>query len=151
MSKISTIYDALNALVAAELTDYARIPNPYLPADAANLVNEKGYGIAIGPGVNTDGTFCSASIDRVFNLVLIYQINAFEGDALGRANSEKALMENQFSMINIFEKDPSINVDGDNVKYLSDSGIGFLSTENNTARFFALETSFNAAYIEQLT
>ena len=152
MSNISDIYDGFHTSISALLTNYTRLPNPYDPNLNFNLSIEKGYGVGFSGAVNTERNLsCRLSVSRTFNIVLINQINAFDSNAVGLGVIEKSLFEDQFIIIKNLEKDTTINETLNTVKYTGDGGIEFIQqADNASARYYLLESTFEAEYFENL-
>ena len=63
MSKISTIYDALESLIETTLTTYTKITNAYDPENNNELQFEKAYGIAFDSAEKAVARFLLISSD----------------------------------------------------------------------------------------
>lgn len=150
MSKVSDIYNALNTLVSTTLTSYKKLPNPYVASENANVILNKGYGIAIGAGTNTERLLgCKLSIARDFGVVLTKQIAKTDHDVAGRATQEKAIFEDQYLIIKALEENPSLSGTAAKAYFVGDGGLEVLDLE--TGRYFVLATQFNVEYLETLT
>lgn len=150
MSKITDIYDAWVTLVTAELPDYRRLPNPYEASANANVILNKGYGIVAGAGSNTERKLgCKLSIARDFGIILTKQIAKTDHDTSGRANQEKALFEDQYTLIKALEMDPELSGTAAKAFFVGDGGLEILELE--TGRYFVLASQFNVEYFETLT
>jgi hypothetical protein len=150
MSKITDIYNAWVALITAELPSYRRLPNPYAADANANVILNKGFGIAVGGGTNTERNLgCKLSISRDFGIILTKQIAKTDHDTSGRADQEKALFEDQYALIKAVEQDPDLGGTAAKAYYVSDGGLEILDLE--TGRYFVLATQFNVEYFETLT
>lgn len=150
MSQISSIYDAWETVIEANLTAYTKIRDPYEPDANPEVLLRKGYGIAIGDGLNSERLLsCKLSVERTFNIILVNTITATPNNKAAMATLEKNLMEDQFTLINAVEKDAGLNGTVRNVAYQADSGIDFL--EGDSSRHLLLETQFVVEYFEDLT
>lgn len=154
MSLISTAYAALISRIESVLNTvsggYKRIPNPYAPLENTELVLRKGYGLAILAGENTNRQVnCMVSIGRTIEVVLTRLYTGKEEDAPGKAALEQLLLEDQHLLINDFEQDISINGSTMYTRYVSDSGIEFVS--GDSGRFLMLKTQFALEYMENFT
>ncbi len=148
-SKVTTIYDNLGTLVAAQLSTYTRIPNPYLVTHNNQLLLTKGYGIAIGPGQYVPlYTGCKTGRSRQFELILINQMAPTDHDITGRENAEKALVEDFLAVELAIESDNTLSGQCIKVDYQDDSGIEFLA--NDKLRFVKLNATFLVTYQENL-
>lgn len=151
MSLISTGFDALVARIEsvldASINGYSRIPNPYNIEDNTELKLRKGYGVAMLAAENTNRQVnCKFSVSRNMEVVLTRLYTGKEEDAPGKSALEKLLLEDQYAIINDLEQDISINGSTMYTRYVSDSGIEFVS--GVTGRFFMLKTQFSLEYLE---
>lgn len=150
MSKISEIYVALESAIESIIPDYKKIPNPYDASGTANVILRQGYGISAGPALNTERLLgCEMSIARDFGVVLTKQIAKTDHDADGRTSQEKALFEDQYSLIKYIEKNPSLSGTAAKIGFVGDNGIEILDLESG--RYFVLASQFNVEYFENLT
>lgn len=150
MSKITDVFNAYISKIEATLPTYARIANPYERSRNANIILRKGFGVGIGPAVNSDRlTGCQTSFARTFYVVLINQIIAKENDADGLSDNELLLMEDAFSLAKAVELDQTFNGVAATSKILGDSGIEFLSNDKGV-KFFLTELEFETEYFDNL-
>lgn len=151
MSIITDAYDAMLSRVETVLDtanqDYFRLPNPYKPEENNDQFLKKGYGIAIQGAANTNRFVnCKFSIGRTMQVILTRQYFAREDDAASKATTEKALFEDQYSLINDFEQDISINGQTMYTRYVTDGGIEYV--QSGTDKFLMLRTDFLLEYVE---
>jgi hypothetical protein len=154
MSLISLGYDALIARVetvlSTTLNGYQRIPNAYNVEDNAEPILRKGYGVALLAAENSQRLVnCKFSVSRTMEIVLTRLYTGKVEDAPGKGSLEKLLFEDQYAIINDLEQDISINGSSMYTRYVSDSGIEFVS--GGTGRFFMLKTQFSLEYLETFT
>lgn len=154
MSLISTAYAALLTRIETVLGTvaggYKRIPNPYEVPDNSEQELRKGYGLALLTGENTNRQVnCKVSINRNIEVILTRLYTGKIEDAPGKAALEQLLLEDQHKLINDFEQDVSINGSTMYTRYVSDSGIEFVS--GVSGRFFMLKTQFSLEYMEDFT
>lgn len=154
MSLISTGFDALVARIESVLSTsangYQRIPNPYNVDDNAEPVLRKGYGVALLSAENTNRNVSAKfSVSRNMEVVLTRLYTGKVEDAPSKGSLEKLLFEDQYAIINDLEQDISINGASMYTRYVSDSGIEFVS--GVTGRFFMLKTQFSLEYLETFT
>jgi len=154
MSIISTAYDAfvtrIETVLDVATNGHTRLSNPYKPDENNERLLVKGYGIVMGPGSNTNRQVnCKFSVSRQMEIVLTRQYFAREDDAVSKADTEKALFEDQYLLINDFEQDISINGQTMYTRWESDSGIEYVSSA--TDRFLMLRTTFSLEYLENFT
>lgn len=148
-TKISSIYDALVTKAGTLLPSHFRIPNPY--AVEANNIQflDKGWGIQVVSGVNTERHIsCYLGVLRTINLVLTRRYFALDFDAAAKAVTEKDLLEDQFLFIEDLEREPTLGGLVAKLKYASDSGVQSIFVEG--LPFYMIISSFELEYFEDL-
>lgn len=152
MSAVSTAYDNLRTRVATILTSgdgWFEVPNPYNPAGNSALIQEKGWGIAIGPGQNANRELsCNIHIDRTFTLLICMALHAQDHDADKYASLVKEIYEALFSVTEDFETNDSLNSGLILCNYESDSGIQ--TFEADKFDFLYVQATFTTRLIETL-
>jgi hypothetical protein len=149
MSKVSDISDAIVALLASELPTYARIPNPYNITENVALILKKSYGVAIGPGVNTERYVgCLVSWQRNYTISVITQVVNTENDVTGRFAVEKDVIERHRDILLAFERNSTLS--GNCIKAIvtDDSGIQYI--DGQQGKFLAVEIALAVEYQESL-
>jgi len=150
MSKITEIRNEFETVIKSVLTSARQIANPYEIEKTANVILKNGFGIAFGPGTNTERQLsCQLSIDREIAIVITRQVSATEHDTARREEIEKDILEDQFLVIKAIERDPSLNNKAARARYTSDNGLEYLLLENS--RYFVLQSNFAFEYFEDLT
>jgi len=128
MSKISTVYDEIRALIPANLSGYTELNNPYTITDEADLNFDKGYAVGLGAGTNTNRLLsCAMSISRDFVLTLTKRMFLTNRDITNRIIAEKALFEDQITLVKKFELATSSAIS--KIEYVSDNGLEFLEAD----------------------
>lgn len=151
-SKLTPIYADLIAKIESILPAYYRIPNPYSAETNSFQLMKKGYGLAIGPGDNTERNLgCKLSIRRTFTLILVNQVTTTDNHASVRGGLEVSLMEDLYLIIAALETDPDLSQNVIAYKYIADTGIELLQAENQKARFYGVEATLECEYTEVLT
>jgi len=149
MSKISSVYDALHTLVSSELTGYTQLTNPYQREDNSTLFLEKGYGIAVSGGANTNRKLGGKkTYERTFQLVLTNLLAATEHDTTAKENAEKSLLEDHATLITAFERDSDLGGNAALNIALTDDGIEFL--EGGRTKYISLEITVTVEYFETI-
>lgn len=149
MSNITTIREALESVLFGVLTGYTKIPNPYELEKCSNMMLKKGFGIAFGPGQNTNRVLdCQMSIEREFAVILTREVTHTEHNAQGRETVEKALFEDQKLLIAKVEKDFALITGATRATYIGDSGLEYVGLENS--RYFVLVSTFATEYFETI-
>lgn len=151
MSKISDAYDAIVLQVQNLLPSHVRLSNPYAINENTESALRQGWGIALLSGTNTERNIgCKLSVSRQFSVVLTRKMYANELNVEGKASTEKQLFEDQFTLIQAFESDPTLGLtDIAALKWESDNGLEFVFGEKDN--FLQLNSTFTVEYFEQLT
>jgi len=145
MSQITTSFDLFHAKVSTLLpqgSGYFELSNPYELVDNSNLFLRKGWGIAIGPGRNTNRELCGKiTVERTIRVILTRALEALEQDPTTKNNVIKALMEDAFTILQDFERSYRLDDDEFNCRFESDGGIQSLAVDNYS--YLTLEMIFN--------
>lgn len=152
-TKITTLYNTLITRMGAIFPQHARLPNPYKIDQNNSLFLKKGWGVAFAEGVNTNrNANCPPmSIERTFNITISRQFYAREMDAAAKATTEKDLFEDQYLLIKDLESDPTLQQTIARGRFVSDSGIQFVSLDVEKDDFLYLSSVFTLEYWEDLT
>jgi hypothetical protein len=147
LSKISDIYDAVVTLVSTKLPAYSRIPNPYALDENTAVLLKRSFGLAIGPGSNTERYVgCLVTWERVYTISLITQVVNTENDTTGRASIEKGLIEDHRAILLGFESDSTLGGICIKAVVTDDGGISYI--DGQQAKFLAVEISLAVEYQE---
>jgi hypothetical protein len=148
MSKITTVYDNLSTFLATLFPTHQEHVNPYALELNDQHTLEKGYSFILGPGENTnelsDGT---KSIQREVVINLSLRVFGAKEDIAIRKAAEKQLLEDQYSIIESIEEDPTLEPSLELIQFIGDNGVEMLFGEE--ASFIALKSTFNIRYYEQ--
>lgn len=145
MSKITDIYDAITAQLSTTLTGYVRIPNPYVVEENVYLLLQKGYGVAVGPGDDTERyTGCLMSWRRDFTVVVVNQITTTENNTDSRMVLEKSILDDHDKLIKAFWNNSSLGGNAIKSSITSDSGINFIDADKR--KFFGFEMILEVEY-----
>jgi hypothetical protein len=149
MTKIATIYDAIVTKIAGQLTTFTRVPNPYALDENAAILLCNAYGLAIGPGTNTERYVgCISSWERSFTIGLITQVVTTENDTEGRATIEKNIIDAHRLLLLAFESDPSLAGNCIKAVITDDSGIDYI--DGVQSKYLAIELTLRVEYQETL-
>lgn len=150
MSKVADISDAIVALLSSSLTGFARIPNPYNITENVALILKKSFGVAIGPGVNTQRYVgCLVSWERNYTISIITQVVNTENDVTGRFNVEKDMIDRHRDVLLAFENDSTLGGNCIKAVITDDSGIQYI--DGQQGKFLAVEIALAVEYQESLT
>lgn len=148
MSGISTAHSTIVTRLGSVLTGYTRIPNPYQVEFNPEPLLKKGYGVKVGPAINTNLQIADLTLGRDFTVVLSRKVDAHEHDAAARGTAEKSLMEDLLLVIKDLVTNSGLN--GDSVvtstNYQGDSGISFVGEG-----IIYTEAEFRVDYFESYT
>lgn len=130
-TKISEIYDACVNLIETTLpTDYLRIPNPYTVDVNTFLHLRKGFGLAIGPGVDTQRYVgCLVTWERTFSILLVKQVIATQNDVEVREVIEKDLLDDHDALRKAFCSNSTLGSLAIKSTVLGDAGVNFIDGE----------------------
>jgi hypothetical protein len=148
MSDISTIYDALLALIPTILTTHEELNNPYLLEDTSDIDMEKGWTLGFGPGENTQRLLgAQITYNRSFILTITRRSFGHLRDKALRITTEKLLFEDQKILINGIEKYTNASIE--NIIFVGDNGLEFL----NGDRFgiLLIQNNVSVEYFEDIT
>lgn len=149
MSQISTIFDAINTFIGANFSGHKIYVNPYDLTLNDEFILNKGIGFYLAGATNTNrqiSCYHSVSRELVFNISRVNR--GTERDRTIRQTVEKELLEDHFTLIKEFEKDPTIQSLCSNTLWTSDGGIEFVYGDRIS--YLKIETRFNIEYLEQL-
>ena len=149
MSKITQVYDALEATLLSALPAYTKLPNAYSIENNSDLFLRKAYGLGIAGASNTNRLIPSkVSIARDFEVVFINQIDATDSDGELIEAQEKAICEDAFVFLAAVENDPDLGNIAIKSEYVSDGGLEYLNGEKQ--RYFMLTMVVSVEYIQSL-
>ena len=149
MSAITNIYNVLETMIETALPTYSKIPNPYVVEDNPELLMETGYGLAIGPGNNTERLVgCKKTYEREFVIVLINEVTTTDTNLDQREALEKSIVEDHYKVFSAIEVDPDLGGYAVKGVLLNDSGIQYLDT--GIQKYILIEISVTAEYFENL-
>lgn len=153
MSKITTIYDAVVtrlATVFPTASGWERMTRSAVENNTDQILRQ-GYGFRIDQATNTRREVKpKVWIAREMTITIARQAYANDLDVVSRDNAIKALLEDQKSMLDSIEADPTLQ--NPNVlahfTFVSDGGIQNVVGENE--KFLKLECLFRFEYFENL-
>ena len=150
MAKIEDIHTAICNLVSSTVADYKRFPNPYQIDANTFLHMKKGYGVAIGPGVDTERYLgCHVTYSRVFTLVLVQQMTETQNTTARRELIERDLLEDHDSLIKAVYNNTTLAGVVIKATITDDGGIQFI--DGDRLKFLALEMNMTVEYQDTLT
>lgn len=146
MSAVTDIYDAIVNKVTTVLPDYIRLPNPYDIEANTFLHLRNGFGIEIGPGVNTERyVTCKLSTwERTYTIILVKQVVTTQNNTAVRVVIEKDILDDNDVLFKAFESDHSLGGTVIKTVVQSDSGIAFLDVDRQ--KFLAMSIILTVEY-----
>lgn len=124
MSAITTIFDLLVTRIGTVLPNHTRLTNPYDLTQNNERFLKQGWALGFGPAVNTKRLLsCQFSTQRDFVLSITRQYYAREFDITSKATTEKAILEDLYTLRLDLEKNSTLNDGVYIVTYEGDNGI----------------------------
>lgn len=155
MSNISTAFDEIKLRMQTLFPSgdgWIQMANPYEPEQNTLAVMNKGWGIALGPGTNTNRNLsCKLSVQRSISVTIMRRRYANELDIDPKETAEKAILEDQYILIKDFEKAPALNNSTSGItrfQFASDAGIENVFAGEEA--FIKLVTTYELEYFEHL-
>jgi hypothetical protein len=151
MSKIEDLYDAITTIITDTVaTDYKRIPNPYILEINSHLILQKGYGIRIDAGRDTNRVVgCLMTWERLFTIILTSQITTTENNTAARILLEKGILDDHDALVKAFYANVNLTGQGYKASISDDSGIQPIVTESG--KFFTMELSLFVEYQDSVS
>jgi hypothetical protein len=152
MSKISTIVDNIGTELATLLgATHKEIVDPILIEANDTLYLRRGYGYVMGAGENSDRQLgCQLSVERDVIITNTIAIHATKSDITAYRAAWKTLLEDQLLIIDLMEKNPTINSVTAKMAFISDNGIEPIFNDKREA-FLMIQSIFSFEYFEDLT
>ena len=147
MSKIEDIYDALVGLVATELPEYMRFPNPYVIDTNTFLHQRAGFGVSIGPGTDTERYLgCLITWQRDFNVTIVRQIMTTQNNTSLRAGIEKEILDDHDKLRKAIYLGNTLSGNAIKSTLIADSGLNFI--DGDRLKFLSMEMTVSVEYEE---
>lgn len=148
-TKIEDIYDALVTVIDATLADYVRFPNPYVINENTFLHMKSGYGIAIGPGRDTERLVgCQLSWERAFTVILVKQMTATQNNTDKRVLIEKEIIADHDALRKAIYSNSTLSGNAIKTTLTSDGGVNFL--DGDRLKFLSIEMEVLTEYLESV-
>lgn len=152
MSNISTAFDAIKTKMGTLFPSHIQLSNPYDIEENTTASLELGWGVALGPGTNSNRNLsCNMSIQRTITMTLTRRRYANELDTESKESAEKSLLEDHYTLIKAMEKEGTLNSTVSGIArffYASDNGIEVIVAESDS--YIKLSTVFELEYFEDL-
>lgn len=146
-TRISDIYDAIVDQIEAKLTTHKRIANPYVIDDNSFLQLQKGFGVIVGPGVDTQRYVgCLVTWERQFTIILVRQITTTQNNIGSREVIEKGLLDDHDLLRKAFYLNSTLGGIAIKSTVSDDGGIAFVDADR--LKFIQIAMSLFVEYQE---
>ena len=147
MSRITEIYDAIVSVLSTELTGYTRLPNPYSVDQNTFLYLQNGYGLAIGPGVDTERYVgCLITWRRDFTIIVVNQITTTMNNTDAKVIIEKGLLDAHDGLRKAIYLNSTLGGKAIKATLTDDQGVSFIDAD--ALKFIAVEMTVSVEYQE---
>lgn len=141
----SDIKEAIIDIVEASLPLYTKIPDPY-NIDTNSFLNlYKGYGVAVGPGFNTERYVgCLVTWARTYNIIIVQQITTTQNEIDIRESIDSEFLDDNDLLWKAFYLNSGL--DGLAIKstVLADGGI--IPLDIGGLKFLSMELTLEVEY-----
>jgi hypothetical protein len=151
MTTISSVYDRVVSVIKATFPDKSELPNGYIPEDNDDVFLKDGFGVSIEPVINDARVLsCQISFDREINITFTKKIFGSDRDIERRRAVEKALMEEELTLVKAIIEDGTLHDLTGDVNFLDDGGIEFVYNGRVKISYIMLQMRFGVKYLESL-
>lgn len=148
-TEVTSLYDSLVSSIGTLLPNHKRLSNPYALEQNNDQILEKGWGLAVRAGTNTNRQIgCKLSVEREFEIHITRKYFAREFDVTKKASTEKDLLEDMQLIIDNMEENSSLSSGSYLVKYIGDSGI--INVRDVQDAFLAITISVTVEYFRTI-
>lgn len=148
-TKIEEIHEALCNLIAAELPTHKRFPNPYQIDANSFLHMTRGYGVAIGPGFDTQRDLgCHVTYERTFTVALVQKMSETQNSTGRRELVERDILEDHDKLVKAVYNDTNLSGRVISATVTDDGGVQFI--DGDRLKFLALEMTIRVEYQDTL-
>ena len=132
MSKVTTIYDAINTRLAALFPNKQQLFNPYIIEDNPYFVLIDGYGVAVSGSEAPNLQFNTVSQNRAFDITLSTEVVKTDENVTITDTQTKGLLEDLNSMLLDFCNPDQLGIELsiDGIEIGSCSRVEFLEGES---------------------
>lgn len=147
MSNVSSIYDAFKSEMSTTFASKTQIPNPFSIENNNDNTLRDGYGIRFGAaGLASFDLPSFQGYSREIVVTFTTQVFRTDNNILKLEDAQKALMENQNTLINSLAKSRAFDDYAVSVEFTTDSGIEFVFGDKFS--FLYIDSSFEVQYKE---
>lgn len=149
-TKISTIHDAIVTKIQTYLSSYTQLPNPYIIEENPRPYLKQGFGVAIGPGENSNRIIGQEfSWKRTFIVTLVNYVTATDSNTTVRETLTKGLLEDHYTIVKRFQMAGSLSSVCEMVTVIADTGIEYTLIDG--APYYVSQLELECEYIEDIT
>ena len=147
---ITSVFDALVTRISTILPNHIRLTNPYDIAQNNERYLKQGWGLGLGPAVNTRRfNSCQFTTQRDFILSITRQYYARESDVASKATTEKEIFEDLYLVSKDIQKHNTLNDGLYIVTYQGDNGIQSVFSEKDV--WLYVQVRITVDYTENFT
>jgi hypothetical protein len=150
MSKISTVYDAILAELAALYPEKTRIPYPYSLVDNNARFLSDGFGVTIGPSSFEQFEFCDFMTVRDVSVTVTKEVFRTDSDYAIIDDITKSLLEDIYKVQKLFYSYNELNVPNDIAKVDLGAVSAVEEVVSGKQSFLSMSATFNFFIIEKL-
>lgn len=148
-TKIEDLYDIIETIIISQTSGYKRLPNPYLIEGNSELLLQKGFGIRIDAGRDTNRVVgCLMYWERLFTIILTQQITTTENNFGARVLLEKDLLVDHDNLVKAFYANVNLTGKGYKAGIADDTGIQPIVTQKG--KYFSMEMSLFVEYSDTI-
>lgn len=145
MTEISDVYNAFVNRMVAIFPNHHRLTNSFDLTQNNEQFLAQGWGMLFGPAENTARSVSKIlSVRRSVTVHLTRRVVARELDPTGKADADKALLEDFQILIDAIEENFTLETGKYIILYVDDSGITPVHTEKE--RYIAISANITAEY-----
>lgn len=123
-SNITTVFNQMISMVGAQLSTHKRLNDPYNLEENPEMLLRKGWGVRIGPGVNSERCISPEYyLNRTFEVVIVREAVAKDSDPSRREASHLELLEDLHTILDEAVSENTLYNSAVNIKYVSDGGL----------------------------
>jgi hypothetical protein len=147
VSLIREIHANLVTLVASAVPSYRQLPNPYAVSENTFLHLTGGFGLAIGPGLDTERLVgCKLTYQRAFTLVLVRKLHTTQNNTERREGLELDILEDHDSVRKAIYHDSTLGGKVLKTILADDGGLNFI--DGDKFKFLSMEMNIVTEYLE---
>ena len=151
MTLVTQIFDNIKSNITDCLpAEYKQLENPFIPEDNATNIWNKAFGVAFGPGVNTEQFAGCAKIScvRDFEISLVNKLNVTANRIDKKDDQQKSIVEDMMAIKKCFEADPDLDSLCSKCVFTADGGVEFVDSQRG--KFFLMVATIECTFFDDL-